>query len=172
MAPGARASYSTFHYFDSKADPRNGHLLPDSTSGNTSIGAEIIMAIADTGSSLEIFNNDTASAKSGSALLLPIRSQIRWISPSVTVPVLPLTYTNIRTIPFPPFVLSPEEENTNGKSMGRRYHRSIFPDQHPLEKDVYQEGGYWMAPETNITGIIFYGQPTGIGDTTFKLCFR
>ena len=35
-----RAAYSTFHYFDSKADPRSGDLLADSTTGNTSIGAE------------------------------------------------------------------------------------------------------------------------------------
>ena len=35
-----RAAYSSFNYFDSKADPVHHNFSPDSTSGNTSIGGE------------------------------------------------------------------------------------------------------------------------------------
>ncbi len=72
-----------------------------------------------------------------------IRLQIRWTSPWVTASCSAsyiYQYTNNTTPTIR--IITKGGKIRMEKSMGRRYHRSIFPDQHPLEKDVLP--GRWL----------------------------
>lgn len=164
-----RAAYSTFHYFDSKADPHNQLLIPDSTSGNTSIGAED-------------YYGYRRHRLIGGNFQQRYRLREIWVCTSPANPVedtVDITlgdsarsasyiyqYTNV-TIPTLRIITK------GGKYEWKKVWEGDTTVQYFLasirwRKMFYQEGGYWMAPETNLTGIVFYGEATGTGDTTFN----
>jgi hypothetical protein len=164
-----RAAYSTFHYFDSKADPRNGDLLADSTSGNTSIGAED-------------YYGYRRHRLIGGNFQQRYRLREIWVCTSPANPVADTVDITIGDSARSATYLYQYTNNTppsiriitkGGKYEWKKVWEGDTIVQYFLtsirwRKMFYQEGGYWMAPETNLTGIVFYGEPTGTGDTTFN----
>lgn len=164
-----RAAYSTFRYFDSQADPLHGNFLADSTSGNTSIGAE------------DYYGYRRHRLIAGN---FQQRYRLReiWVCTSPANPVPDTVDITIGDSARSATYIYQYTNNTTPGiriiTQGRKYEwKKVWEGDTTVQyfltsvrwrKMFYQEGGYWMAPETNITGIIFYGEPTGTGDTTFN----
>lgn len=164
-----KATVSTFHYFDSKADPRNGNREPDVTTGNT------VMAAPD-------YYSYRRQRLIGGNFQQQYRLKEIWVCTSAASPFTDTVdlvlgdsaksasfiyqYTNatkptVRIITkggAAQWIKVWEGDTTVQYFLTNIRWRSFY----------YQEGGYWVAPETNITGIVFYGQPTGSGEKIFN----
>ncbi len=164
-----RAAYSSFNYFDSKADPVHHNFSPDSTSGNTSIGGEGYYSYRQ-------------QRLIGGNFQQAWRVKEIWVC---TSPYLPFTdtvdlvlgdsaksasfiynYTN-QTTPTCRAITKGDGYGWKKIWEGDTVVQYFLTNIH-YRKFFHQEGGYWVTMETNLTGILFYGYPTGEGETKFN----
>lgn len=163
------AAYSTFHYFDSKADPAHQHFQPDKTTGNTIVGGERYFTLRRQ----RLVGGNFQQRYRIREIWVCVAPYNRFpdtidivLGDSAKSASFIYGYTNA-TKPTIQAVNS-GAEHTWQKIWEGDTTIQYFLTNFRYQKFTHPQGHYPVIMETNVTGILFYGAPTGHGESTFN----